>query len=157
MWNFQGSWVLALKFPRDVTWNFHGYWEKPKQFQGLFKKTVCPQPLPPPTCLVFSSGIAHSKAIDLNWSYGGICPERSIDHMPRLGICIIFMCSIIIISFRKVHTSVLWYQLIGVGSTPPWKVKPPFFSCIPNICICCKYIIEGRGKSPPLQHFIKCF
>ena len=27
--------------------------------------------------------------------------ERSIDHMSRLGICIIFMCVIVIISFRK--------------------------------------------------------
>ena len=46
-----------------------------------------------------------------------------------------FMCSIIIISFRKVQTSVLWYRVIGERSTPAWEEKPPFFSHIPNVYI----------------------
>ena len=88
------------------------------------------------------------------------CPERSIDNMlikMHLCICIIFMCSIIIINIRKVHTSVLWCRLIGEWSTSVWEVKAPFFSHISNIYIYCKYIIEDRGKFPALQHFINCF
>ena len=41
-----------------------------------------------------AEGLRDSKTSDLNYS-------------PRQSICIIFMCSFIIISFRKVHTSVL--------------------------------------------------
>ena len=41
-----------------------------------------------------AQGLRDSKTSDLNCS-------------PRQSICIIFMCSFIIISFRKVHTSVL--------------------------------------------------
>ena len=59
------------KFPEVelcFTWNFQGNREKWKQVQRFFKKRVCLNP-PPPACLVFSSGIAHSETIDLNWSY----------------------------------------------------------------------------------------
>ena len=41
-----------------------------------------------------------SQRSDLNSLYEALV-ERSIDHMLRLGICMIFMCVIIIISFRK--------------------------------------------------------
>ena len=36
---------------------------------GFFQKKVCPQPPSSTPCLFFSSGIAHSKTIDLKWSY----------------------------------------------------------------------------------------
>ena len=66
------------------------------------------------------------------------------------------MCSIIISSFRKVHTFVLWYRLTGERSSCVWEVKPPLplFSSIPSIYICCKYIIKDKRKFPALQHFI---
>ena len=76
------------------------------------------------------------------------------------------MCSIIIISFRKVHPStVLWYWLIEDRRTParentpltPPPAPPLFLSHIPNIHISCKHIIEDRGTSPVFQHFINCF
>ena len=75
------------------------------------------------------------------------------------------MCSIIIISFRKVHPStVLWYWLIEDRRTPAREktpLTPPplplFLSHIPNIHISCKHIIEDRGTSPIFQHFINCF
>ena len=80
---------LDLKFLRDVAqlhnftkfpgvellfaWNFHGYREKQKKFQGFFFKKVCPQ-LP---CLFFS-GIAHSKIIDLNRSYKALVQKEAL-------------------------------------------------------------------------------
>ena len=76
---------LTLKFPRDVTYiilpngrvlfylKFSRIQRKTKTIQSFFfqKKYVLnpPPPSPPPPCLDFSSGIAHSKTIDLNWSY----------------------------------------------------------------------------------------
>ena len=65
---------------------------------------------PPPSapCWFFSSGIAHSKIIDLNWSY------EVLDHKEALTLCedrafASFSCvlPLYIINFRKVHTSVL--------------------------------------------------
>ena len=50
----------------------------------------------------------------------GTSPERSIDHMSRWGICIIFMCSIIIASFRKL-TFELTIQRGEVNDIRFWK------------------------------------
>ena len=49
----------------------------------------------------------------------GTCPERSIDHMSRRGIRIFFMCSIIIISFRKPLTLHLYCDTDSLGRNPP--------------------------------------
>ena len=50
------------------------------------------------------------------------------------GIYINFVCSIIIISFRKLYTYVLWYWHTWLGrSRPPWEIKPLLFSHFPNI------------------------
>ena len=38
----------------------------------------------------------------------------------------------------------------------PWR-KSPLFSHIPNIFICCKYIIKARGKKLSLIAFYKLF
>ena len=82
MWNFQGSWSWFFgleisegcnihnftKFPGVelcFTWNFQGCRKEQKKFQGFFsKKNAFKLP-----CLFVFSGIAHSKTIDLNWSY----------------------------------------------------------------------------------------
>ena len=58
----------------------------------------------------------------------------------------VFMCSIIIMSYRKLHTYVLWYLLNR-------KVHPCMGSKAPLLLhsqyICCKYIIEDR-ENPKL-------
>ena len=91
------------------------------------------------------SGIAHSKTIHLNCSYDSMRLLPRKNHWPYVKIVfelfscvlslssvlggfiwIIFMCSIIIISIRKVHTSAFWYRLIGDRSTPAWKEKSSF-------------------------------
>ena len=51
------------------------------------------------------------------------------------------MRSIIIISFRKVHTSVLWHWLTKAVSYPPPFLFPPHVQYI-----CCKCITEDRGN-----------
>ena len=46
------------------TWNFQGYREKQKEFQGFDKKSMSSNP----PCLFFFPGVAHSETIELNWS-----------------------------------------------------------------------------------------
>ena len=90
-WSFIKFFFLAVKFPRDSTYiilpNFQGcsfvlpeifrrYKEKSKQFQGFFQKKVCPQS--PTSYWVFSSGIAHSKIIDFNWSYEALAQKEAL-------------------------------------------------------------------------------
>ena len=69
IWNFQGSWFLALKFPMDLTkmcgiyrhqgWSFvlsgisKGKVKKWKIPGGFQKKYVLNPPLPPPICFLF--------------------------------------------------------------------------------------------------------
>ena len=73
------------------------------------------------------------------------------------------MFFIIIISYRKVYTSVLWYWLdkeehpcIEGGEGANGGVKPP--SSFPHSqYICCKYIIEDRRKISSLIVFYKLF
>ena len=69
-----------------------------------------------------------------------------------------FMCSIIIISFRKVQTSVLWYRVIGERSTPAWEEKPPFFSHIPNvyiyIYIFAVNVLSKAGENPQFDSIL---
>ena len=74
--------------------------------------------------------------------------------MSRQGICIIFMCSIIIISFTKLLTTIL-HNTGSLGrSTPTGGLKP---SLLPHSqYICCKYIIKS-GENPEPQDFINCF
>ena len=78
---------LALKFARDVTyisvpnfqeWSFvlPGFFmgtEHKKNSRVFFKK-VCPQT--PPPC--FFSGIAHSRTIELNWSYKALAQREAL-------------------------------------------------------------------------------
>ena len=77
MWNFQGSWILALEFPTDVTqigntilWNFHGWSfvlfgiskgkvKKMKNSRFFFLNKYVPDRPPPP--VRFFSGIAQSN------------------------------------------------------------------------------------------------
>ena len=71
--------------------------------------------------------------------------------MSRQGSWIIFMCSIIIISFRKVLTLQLYCDTGSLGrSCPPLLPYSQY--------ICCKhiYIIKDRGN-PQSEHFINCF
>ena len=69
-WNFQGSSILGLKFPRGVTQlcrisrsgalfclEFPGVKQKNEKFQGVFQKSM--SSTPPSPCLVFFSGIAQ--------------------------------------------------------------------------------------------------
>ena len=81
--------MLALKFLRDVTyitlpnfqgWNFlleisRGSEKNQSNSRVFFKKST---PLTPLPCLIFSSGIAHSKAIDLNWSYEALAKKEAL-------------------------------------------------------------------------------
>ena len=91
MWNFQGSWlVVSLEIFKGCNIhnftklpgvefsfrNFQRFREKPKQFQGFFSKKI--MPLTPLPCLIFSSGTAHSKAIDLNWSYEALAKKEAL-------------------------------------------------------------------------------
>ena len=76
--NFQGWSFVLPEISRNT--------EKNQNNSRVFfqKRYVFNSPLP---SLVFLSGIAHgiahSKTVYLNWSYGGTFPERSIDHMSR--------------------------------------------------------------------------
>ena len=81
--------MLALKFLRDVTyitlpnfqrWNFlleisRGSEKNQSNSRVFFKKIM---PLTPLPCLIFSSGTAHSKAIDLNWSYEALAKKEAL-------------------------------------------------------------------------------
>ena len=75
-------------------------------------------------------------------------PRRKHLPMSRKGIFIILMCSIIIISFRKVHTSVFWHWL-------PKAAPSPFFSHMSNIFTA--NFLKTEGKSSALKHFINYF
>ena len=90
-WSFIKFFFLALKFPRDstyiilpnfqgcsfcFTWNFQEVQRKIKTIPGFFQKKVCPQS--PTSYWVFSSGIAHSKIIDFNWSYEALAQKEAL-------------------------------------------------------------------------------
>ena len=151
-------WFLDLKFPRDVItyiilpkfqgWSFvmlgisRGTEKNKKNSRVLIKK-VCPQTRP--VCFFSWSSPFRSNWVELvPW---GTFLERSIDFMSRWSICIIFMCSIISIGFKKVHTSELRYRLIGERSTPAWQVKPPFSPTL-SIYIFAVNILSKAGENP---------
>ena len=71
------------------------------------------------------------------------------------SICIIFMCSISSIGFRKVHTSVLRYQHIGERSTSTWEVRPPRSSPTLPIYIFAVNILLTAGKNPQTYSILK--
>ena len=75
--------------------------------------------------------------------------------MSRWGICIFFMCSIIIISFRKLYTSVLWYLLTRKELLCMGRVKPLPFCHIRNIFAV--NIFWGQGKIYSPIAFYKLF
>ena len=56
MWNFHGSWFLALQFPSGVKHNF-------VDFRGVCEASFCPEftglKILNSQCLDFFSGIAH--------------------------------------------------------------------------------------------------
>ena len=149
-------WFLDLKFPRDVItyitlpkfqgWNFvlprisRGTEKNKKNSRVLIKK-VCPQTSP--VCFFSWSSPFWNNWVELV----GTWLETSTDFMSRWSICIIFMCFIISIGFKKVHTSVLWYRLIGERSTPAWEVKPPFSPTLP-IYIFALNILSKAGENP---------
>ena len=79
--------------------------------------------------------------------------EKSIDHMSRQGIYIIFVCSSIMISFRKLYTYVLWYwhtreehhsMVGGMGGGGKAPLVPH------SQYIFCKYVIEDGQNPQPL-------
>ena len=96
------------------------------------------------TLLELAQGLRDSKISDLNCSYDMRHLSRK-KHWPYVKIVYLylFMCSVIITNFRKVHTSVLqcWLtkeeQLFREGKALPLLPHPQY--------ICCKYIIENRG------------
>ena len=67
----------------------------------------------PPIGQELGQGLQDSKTNDLNCLYRMRHLSRK-KHWPhvKMGIAIIFMCSIIIISFRKVHKSISLYWLV---------------------------------------------
>ena len=126
--------------------------EKNKKNCRILIKKVCPQTRPV-CCFSWSSPFRNNWVELVPW---GTCLERSIDFMSRWSICVIFMCSIISIGFKKVHTSVLWYRLIGERSTPAWEVKPPFSPTL-SIYISAVNICRRQGKIQSLTAFYKLF
>ena len=110
-----------MKFPRDVTynftkfpgvelwimWNFQGYREKPKNINifKVFQKCMSSTPTPPPVCLFFFWNSPFLPK-QLTW----IGPMQHLPqkkHWPyiKIGYFHHFHVFIIIISFRKVHTT----------------------------------------------------
>ena len=137
-WNFRGINVhdftkfLGVEF--CFTWNFQEVQRKIKTVPGVFSKKNDvfnpPSPAHPALCWVFSSGIAHSKIIDLKWSYEALAQNealtRSEDRAFASFSCVL---SLYIVRFRRVHRSVLWYQLIGSEEHPHmWSKAPPSLS-----------------------------
>ena len=124
-----------------------------KKIPGFFSKTYV---LSPP---VFFSGIAHSKTIDLNWSYEALAQKEALtlcqDRAFASFLCVLSLASVL---GRFTH---LYCDngSLGRGAPLHGKKSPlfPLFSLISNIYICCENIIAGRGKSTALQHFINCF
>ena len=68
----------------------------------------------------------------------------------------IFMCPIIVMSFRKVHVHLSCDTgSLGRGDFT-WEVKPPTLP-LHSQYICRKYIIEDRGEIPHLIAFYQQF
>ena len=80
-------------------------------------------------------------------------PEVKIGHLHHFHVFFHYISSVLG-GFTDLYCDT---SSLAVRSTPTWEVKPPLFSHISNICNSCKYIIEGSGKSPALQHFINYF
>ena len=115
-------------------------------------------PLTPLPCLIFSSGIAHSKAIDLNWSYEALAKKEALTISQGRAfasfIIFAFLCVLSLPSLLGRFSHLHWdTSSLGERITQMESKEAPTFP----IYICCKYIIEDRGKSPPLQHLINCF
>ena len=108
------------------------------------------------TLLELAQDLRDSKISDLNCSYDMRHLSRK-KHWPYVKIVYLylFMCSVIITNFRKVHTSVLrcWLtkeeQLFREGKALPLLPHPQY--------ICCKYFIEDRGEIHSLIAFYNLF
>ena len=154
LWNFRGINIHNFtKFPGVefcFTWNFQEVQKKTKTILGV----VFTLPPPPPTLLVFASGIAHSKIIDLNWSYKVLAQKEALtickDRAFASFSCVL---SLYIISFRKVHTSVLWYWIIGEKSTLAWEVKPSSSTTFP-VYVFPVNILSKAGENPQLYSIL---
>ena len=130
------------KFPEVelcFTWNFQGNREKWKQVQRFFKKRVCLNP-PPPACLVFSSGIAHSETIDSNWSYEAFAQKEYAIYIP--GICFCFLFDVSSVALHLINTvSVKVVQILdkfywyGICSSPVQNFN--CFCIAKTVILCC--------------------
>ena len=109
-WNFQGRpRKIHVKFPRDVTyihnftkfpgvelcfaWISTGTERNKKKFQGFFLKRTSSAPL------FFFPGIAHSKTIDLNWSYEALAQKEALtscqDRAFASFLCVLSLASVL--------------------------------------------------------------
>ena len=114
--------------------------------------------IPSPLFVCFFSGIAHFKITDLNWSYKALAQKEALtlcqDRAFASFLCVLSLFYHIqegshIFMMIPAHWEEEHRSLEGKQSLP--------FSHIPNIYIWSKYIVEDRGKSTALQHFINCF
>ena len=61
-----------------------------------------------------AQGLWDYKTSDLKFLVWATFHERSIDHVSWQGVCIIFMCSITIISFRKVNGCIILIKVCKI-------------------------------------------
>ena len=97
------------------------------------------------TLLFFFSGIAHSKIIDLNWSYKALAQKEALtlcqDRAFASFSCVLSL-ALALGRFIRLHCHTgSW----GRGAPLHGKKSHPLLPHIPNIYICCKNIIEGKG------------
>ena len=136
------------------TWNFQRYREKPKNIQGFFLKSMSWTPV------CFFSGVAHSKTIDLNWSYKPLAKKKALtiyqDRAFASFPCVQLLSSVL---QRFAH---LYCDISSLGERSTGilgnKAHPIlFFRIFPIYMFASKYNIKRREKNSALQHFMNCF
>ena len=159
----RGLVFLVFKFSWDIIYiilpNFHGLSfvlpgiyrgrEKNKNIPGFFSKKVCPQSLVPCLFFVFFPRIAHSKTIDLNWSYKALARIEALTLcQDRAFASFSYFLSLLSVLERFTHLYCDTDSL-GRGAPPCMGSKAPTTPCT--------YIIEDRRKPTALQHLISRF
>ena len=169
MWNFLESCFLALKLTRDVTYiilpNFQGWGfvlpetsrgtEKNQKTSRVSFKKVCPDPP-----FVFFSGVAHSKTIDLNWSYKALTKKKALtiyqDRAFASFSCVQLLSSVLQ-RFTHLYCDIssLGERSTGILGNKAYPIL--FFRIFPIYMFASKYNIKRREKTSALQHFMNCF
>ena len=106
----------------------------------------------PPSQPVFFFWNSSFQNNSLELVVQGTYPKRSILNLCQDRAFASFSCVLSLASVLGSHTCIV--ILANWGEVKPLPPPHTHFCHILNIYICCKYIIEGRGKSTAFQYFI---